>query len=111
MPPAPTNVKDRFWVAGKASFTEEVVCSMNCDDGFLALLRNDSDLHLEVAHGPLELVGGGDRVLRGIRLHQYAWAGNRQDCQTDATAVHGRYSRLAEVGQRRFPANPIIPRR
>jgi hypothetical protein len=26
---------------GKTSFTEEVVRSQNCDDGFLALLRND----------------------------------------------------------------------
>src|ERR1700730_972680 len=30
----------------KTSFTEEFVRSKNCDDGFLALLRNDGDLHL-----------------------------------------------------------------
>src|ERR1700730_9291544 len=30
----------------KTSFTEELVRSMNCDDCFLALLRNDGDLHL-----------------------------------------------------------------
>jgi hypothetical protein len=28
------------------SFTEELVRTQNCDDGFLALLRNDGDLHL-----------------------------------------------------------------
>ena len=28
---------------GKTSFTEEFVRSKNCDDGFLALLRNDGD--------------------------------------------------------------------
>jgi hypothetical protein len=33
---------------GKTSFTEEVVRSQNCDDGFLALLRNDGDLRLAV---------------------------------------------------------------
>ena len=31
---------------GKTSFTEEFVRSKHCDDGFLALLRNDGDLHL-----------------------------------------------------------------
>ena len=31
---------------GKTSFTEEIVRSKHCDDGFLALLRNDGDLHL-----------------------------------------------------------------
>ncbi len=31
---------------GQTSFTKEFVRSKNCDDGFLALLRNDSDLHL-----------------------------------------------------------------
>src|SRR6202011_2761455 len=31
---------------GKTSFTEEFVCFKNCDDGLLALLRNDGDLHL-----------------------------------------------------------------
>src|ERR1700724_1981868 len=31
---------------GKTSFTEELVRSKNCDDCFLALLRNDGDLHL-----------------------------------------------------------------
>jgi hypothetical protein len=31
---------------GQTSFTEEVVRSKNCDDGFLVLLRNDGDLHL-----------------------------------------------------------------
>ena len=31
---------------GKASLAEELVRSENCDDGFLALLRNDGDLHL-----------------------------------------------------------------
>jgi hypothetical protein len=35
-------------LAGKTSFTEEVVRSMNCNDRFLALLRNDGDLHLAV---------------------------------------------------------------
>src|ERR1700730_9394880 len=30
---------------GKPSFTEELVRFMNCDDCFLALLRNDGDLH------------------------------------------------------------------
>jgi hypothetical protein len=29
----------------QTSFTEEIVRSKNCDDGFLALLRNDGDLH------------------------------------------------------------------
>ena len=33
---------------GQTSFTEEVVRTKKCDDGFLALLRNDSDLHLAV---------------------------------------------------------------
>jgi Beta-lactamase len=33
-------------LSGQTSFTEEVVRSKNCDDGFLALLRNDGDLHL-----------------------------------------------------------------
>jgi hypothetical protein len=31
---------------GKTSFTEEIVRSKHCNDGFLALLRNDGDLHL-----------------------------------------------------------------
>ena len=31
---------------GKTSFPEEIVRSKHCDDGFLALLRNDGDLHL-----------------------------------------------------------------
>src|ERR1700732_736938 len=31
---------------GKTSFPEEIVRSKHCDDGFLALLRNDEDLHL-----------------------------------------------------------------
>src|SRR3984893_9032340 len=31
---------------GKTSFTEELVRSKHCDDGFLALLRNHGDLHL-----------------------------------------------------------------
>src|ERR1700730_13100402 len=31
---------------GKTSFTEEIVRSKHCDDGFLALLRNNGDLHL-----------------------------------------------------------------
>src|ERR1700731_4798266 len=31
---------------GKTSFTEELVRSKYCDDGFLALLRNHGDLHL-----------------------------------------------------------------
>ena len=31
---------------GKTSFTEKVVLSENCDDCFLALLRDDGDLHL-----------------------------------------------------------------
>ena len=31
---------------GEASFAEEFVRSENCDDGFLALLGNDGDLHL-----------------------------------------------------------------
>src|ERR1700737_2302298 len=31
---------------GKTSFTEEIIRSKHCDDGFLALLRNDGDLHL-----------------------------------------------------------------
>src|SRR5580700_6946775 len=31
---------------GKTSFTEEIVRSKHCDDGFLALLRNHGDLHL-----------------------------------------------------------------
>ena len=30
----------------QTSFTEEFVRPKNCDDGFLALLRNDGDLHL-----------------------------------------------------------------
>src|SRR5450631_3121577 len=33
-------------LAGEASFAEEFVRSKNCDDGFLALLRNDGDFHL-----------------------------------------------------------------
>jgi hypothetical protein len=32
-------------LAGQASFTEEIVLSMNCDNGFLTLLRNDSNLN------------------------------------------------------------------
>jgi len=31
---------------GQTSFTEELVRTQNCDDGFLTLLRNDGDLHL-----------------------------------------------------------------
>ena len=31
---------------GKTTFTKEVVHSKNCDDRFLASLRNDGDLHL-----------------------------------------------------------------
>ena len=31
---------------GKTTFTKEVIRSKNCDDGFLASLRNDGDLHL-----------------------------------------------------------------
>jgi hypothetical protein len=31
---------------GETSFTEEIVRSKHCDDGFLALLRNDGELHL-----------------------------------------------------------------
>jgi hypothetical protein len=31
---------------GKTSFTEEIIRSKHCDDGFLALLRNDGDLQL-----------------------------------------------------------------
>ena len=31
---------------GKTSFSEELVRTKNCDDGFLALLRNDGDLRL-----------------------------------------------------------------
>ena len=38
--------RDSPHLASKTSFTEEVVRSENCDDCFLALLRNDSDLHL-----------------------------------------------------------------
>src|SRR4029077_19422039 len=30
---------------GKTSFTEKIVRSKHCDDGFLALLRNYADLH------------------------------------------------------------------
>ena len=30
----------------RASFPEEIVRSKHCDDGFLALLRNDGELHL-----------------------------------------------------------------
>src|ERR1700730_6812546 len=37
---------------GKTSFTEEFVRSKNCDDGFLALLRNDGDLHLAFLEAP-----------------------------------------------------------
>jgi hypothetical protein len=33
-------------LTGKTSFTEEIVRLQHCDDGFLALLRNDGDLHL-----------------------------------------------------------------
>src|SRR5450631_576241 len=35
-------------LAGKTSFAEEFVRSMNCDNCFLALLRNDGELHLAV---------------------------------------------------------------
>ena len=38
--------RDALRLPGKTSFTEEFVRSKNCDDGFLALLRNDGDLHL-----------------------------------------------------------------
>jgi hypothetical protein len=31
---------------GQTSFTEELVRTQNCDDGFLTLFRNDGDLHL-----------------------------------------------------------------
>ena len=31
---------------GQTSFTEEIIRTQNCDDGFLALFRNDGDLHL-----------------------------------------------------------------
>jgi DNA-binding transcriptional LysR family regulator len=31
---------------GQTSFSEELVRTQNCDDGFLALLRNDGDLRL-----------------------------------------------------------------
>ena len=31
---------------GKTSLTEKIVRSKHCDDGFLALLGNDGDLHL-----------------------------------------------------------------
>jgi len=31
---------------GKTSFSEEIVRTQNCDDGFLTLLRNDGDFHL-----------------------------------------------------------------
>ena len=34
------------WTCLVYFFTEEVVCSKNCDDCFLALLRNNGDLHL-----------------------------------------------------------------
>src|ERR1700730_10554708 len=33
-------------LTGQTTFTDEIVRSQNCDDGFLALLRNDGDLHL-----------------------------------------------------------------
>ena len=33
-------------LSGQTSFTEEIVRTKNCDDGFLASLRNDRDLYL-----------------------------------------------------------------
>jgi hypothetical protein len=44
-------------LSGQTSFPEEIVCTQNCDDCFLALLRNDGDLHLA---GPEE----EDRIRR-----------------------------------------------
>ena len=40
------NGRDALHLPGKTSFTEEVVRSKNCDDCFLALFRNNGDLHL-----------------------------------------------------------------
>src|SRR5208283_3151251 len=33
-------------LSGQTSFSEEIVRTQNCDDGFLASLRNDRDLYL-----------------------------------------------------------------
>ena len=33
-------------LSGQTSFAEEFVRTKDCNDGFLALLRNDGDLHL-----------------------------------------------------------------
>jgi hypothetical protein len=38
--------RDTLSLAGQTSFAEEFVRSQYCDDGFLALLRNDGDFHL-----------------------------------------------------------------
>jgi len=69
---------------GQTPFTEEVIRSKKCDDGFLALFRNDGDLHL--AFLDIE-----DRI-RGISL-------GKDDLLlavlTDAVA-------LANLGEKRF---------
>ena len=69
---------------GQTSFTEELVRTQNCDDGFLTLLRNDGDLHL--AFLDIE-----DRI-RGISL-------GKDDL---LLAVLTNAPALANLGEKRF---------
>ena len=68
----------------KTSFTEKIVRSKHCDDGFLALLRNDGDLHLAA-------LDVEDRI-RGVSL--------RNDDR--ALAVLPNAAALANLGEKRF---------
>ena len=51
---------------GKTSFSEEIVRSKHCDDGFLALLRSDGDLHFAA-------LDVEDRI-RGVSLEKTVWS-------------------------------------
>ena len=69
---------------GKTSFTEEIIRSKHCDDGFLALLRNDGDLRLA-------LLNIEDRVANlPLRKDDLAFA------------VLGEASAVADTGEKRF---------
>ena len=76
--------RDALRLSGKASFTEEFVRPKNCDDGFLALLRNDGDLHLAL----LDV----EDLIRRVSL--------RKDDLV--LAVRTNAAALADLGEKRF---------
>jgi hypothetical protein len=71
-------------LSGQTSFSEELVCTQNCNDGFLASLRNDRDLYLAILEEEDRIGGislGEDDLRFRVRM--------------DAPA-------LADLGEKRF---------